>query len=108
MAKDNYWSARKFIDDTLKEADGKWSMKRICIAIAFPYVLGLGIYIVLSDRILIEKVVNPFAMQVFDSVWIFIGVGLGMTVWANIKKESTPTQTDICPNCGNSNQPLIE
>lgn len=94
MSKDNYWSIRKFIDDTLKEVDGSWSMKRVCVAVLFPYNLGLGLYIVLSDKILDTKVVNPYAIQIFDSVLVFLAAALGITVVANYLTEKVKAKQD--------------
>jgi hypothetical protein len=61
----------KFIDDTLK-VNGKYSLKRVLVAVSFPYMLLLGSYIVLSDKYLGTKVVNVYAIQVFQSMLAFI------------------------------------
>jgi len=61
----------KIIDDTLK-VRGKFSMDRILVAVSFPYMLGLGLYIVISDRLLGLKTVNPYAIQVFTGILGFI------------------------------------
>ena len=61
----------QFIDDTLK-VNGKYSLKRVLVAVSFPYMLLLGLYIVLSDKYLGTKVVNVYAIQVFQSILAFI------------------------------------
>lgn len=61
----------KFIDDTLK-VKGKYSMDRVLVAIAFPFMLLIGAYIVLSDRLLGLKTVNVYAIQVFTGLLGFI------------------------------------
>ena len=93
MKKDNYWSIRKFLDDTLKE-NSSWSMKRICVAVLLPYYILLTTYIVISDRILGEKVVNPYAIQISDSVLVFIATALGMTLVANYLIEKVKSKSD--------------
>ncbi len=71
----------KIINDTLK-IKGKYSMKRILVAISFPYTLLLGIYIVISDRLLGLKTVNPYAIQVFLGMLAFITGAIGITAYA--------------------------
>lgn len=61
----------KFIDDTLK-VKGKFSMDRVLVAISFPFMLVLGCYIVVSDRLLGLKTVNIYAIQVFTGLLGFI------------------------------------
>jgi membrane protein insertase Oxa1/YidC/SpoIIIJ len=62
-----------------------YSMRRICIAIAFPYALGLGLYIVISDRLLGLKTVNIYAIQVFNTIFLFVAIGLGLNLASYIK-----------------------
>jgi hypothetical protein len=83
---------RKFINDTLK-VKGKYSMKRVLVAASFPYTLGLGIYIVISDRLLGLKTVNPYAIQVFLGMLAFITGALGITAYA--KKQELKDNEDI-------------
>ena len=61
----------KFIDDTLK-IKGRFSMDKVLVAIAFPYMLLIGAYIVISDRLLGLKTVNVYAIQVFTGLLGFI------------------------------------
>ena len=113
MKKDNYWSIRKFLDDTLKE-NNSWSMKRICVAVFLPFDLILATYIVLSDRFLGDKVVNPYAIQIFDSILVFIAAALGITVVATYLTEKVKSQgnsfsqTTTTEVTENNNQPPIE
>lgn len=61
----------KLVDDTLK-INNKFSLKRVLVAVSFPYMLLLGLYIVISDRYLGSKVVNSYAIQVFNAILAFI------------------------------------
>lgn len=61
----------KFIDDTLK-IKGRYSMDRVLVAITFPFMLLIGAYIVISDRLLGLKTVNVYAIQVFTGLLGFI------------------------------------
>ncbi len=73
----------KLIDDTLK-IKSKYSMKRVLVAVSFPYTLLLGIYIVISDRLLGLKTVNPFAIQVFLGMLAFITGAIGVSAFAKV------------------------
>lgn len=89
----------KFIKDILQEYDKTkkehtYSLKRTCIAIAFPFVLLLGAYIVLSDRLLDLKTVNIYAIQVFNSVLIFIAYGLGLNLASYIKNKEPEKESE--------------
>ena len=67
----------KFIDDIFKTPTGKYSRKSIIIMVTFIFTLLLGAFIVLSDKIL-EREVNRYAADVFDSLLIFLGVMIGV------------------------------
>lgn len=64
-----------------------YSLRRICIAITFPYALVLGTYIVISDRLLGLKTVNIYAIQVFNTLFLFVTLGLGLNLAAYIKNK---------------------
>ena len=83
----------KFIDETLKE-NGVWSMKRVIVAVFVPFDLLLATYIVLSDRFLGDKVVNPYAIQIFDSILLFITAALGLTAVASYLIEKVKSKTE--------------
>ena len=86
----------KVIDDTLK-IKGKYSMKRVLVAVSFPYTLLLGIYIVISDRLLGLKTVNPFAIQVFLGMLAFITGAIGVSAFAKVaemKEQNNSTSTE--------------
>lgn len=68
---------KKLIDDTLK-TNGKWSRKSLTIFATFVFVLMLGTFIVVSDKIL-EKEVNRYAISVFDSLLVFEGLLMGLS-----------------------------
>lgn len=77
---------KKFISDTVM-IKGKYSMKRVLVSISFPYTLLLGIYIVISDRLLGLKTVNPYAIQVFLGMLAFITGALGITAYAKKQEQ---------------------
>jgi len=83
---------KQFIEDTLK-IRGKYSMKRVLIAISFPITMSLGIYIVISDRLLGLKTVNVYAIQVFTSLLIFILTLAGINAYS--KKQELKTIENI-------------
>jgi len=68
----------KLIDDTLKNKDGIWSRKSIMTLITFLFVLGLGTFIVVSDRFL-KTSINVNAITVFQSLLVFLGALTGIT-----------------------------
>ena len=71
---------KKIIDDTLKSPNGKWSRKSLTSFFAFWVALALGLYIVVSDYI-IEREINRYAIDVFQSLLLLVGATLGLTVW---------------------------
>jgi hypothetical protein len=68
---------KKIINDTLK-TNGKWSRKSLTILTTFVFILMLGTFIVISDKIL-EKEVNRYAISVFDSLLVFEGLLMGLS-----------------------------
>lgn len=66
------------LNDILKE-NGIYSQKRVYACIVLIFTLLLGAFIVVSDKIL-TKVVNPYAVQVFDSLLLFLGVLISAAV----------------------------
>ena len=62
---------KKLIEDTLK-VNEKWSRKSLTIFITFIFILALGTFITISDKILSGgKVVNIYAIQVFSGLLLF-------------------------------------
>lgn len=53
----------KIFNDTLK-TNGKYDTKKLTIFVILINIVTLGTFIVISDKIL-DKVVNPYAIQVF-------------------------------------------
>lgn len=53
----------KIFNDTLKTS-GKYDTKKLTIFVILINIITLGTFIVVSDKIL-DKVVNPYAIQVF-------------------------------------------
>lgn len=72
----NKW--HKFINDTLKNTKGIWSLKRALAVILLSLDLILGIYIVISDYIL-QHEINRYAIDVFNSLLIAVMALLGIT-----------------------------
>jgi hypothetical protein len=68
---------KKIINDTLKE-QGKYSRKSITVLVTFVFILALGTFIVVSDKIL-EKEVNRYAIDVFNSLLVFLTLLMGLT-----------------------------
>jgi di/tricarboxylate transporter len=68
---------KKLINDTLKEK-GKYSRKSLTVLVTFLFILALGTFIVISDKIL-EKEVNRYAIDVFNSLLVFLTLLMGLT-----------------------------
>ena len=66
------------LNDILKE-NNVYSQKRVYALIVLLFTLLLGAFIVVSDKILV-KVVNPYAIQVFNSLLMFLGVLISAAV----------------------------
>lgn len=62
----------KLINDILTENE-IYSQKRVYAFVIIILTLLLGLFIVVSDKFL-DKVVNPYAIQVFNSLLTFAGV----------------------------------
>ena len=78
----------KIINDTLK-IRGRYSMDRILVAVAFPFTLLIGTYIVISDRLLGLKTVNAYAIQVFTGLLGFIVAIVVTKTYGKIKEKIT-------------------
>jgi len=74
----------KFVDDTLK-VKGKYSMKRVLVAIAFPYTLWVGY------RIVVYNETPSNAVQVFSSLLAFI---VGVVVTSAYAKKQEKKEND--------------
>jgi len=68
----------KLINDTLKNKDGVWSRKSLTTLVTFIFVLGLGTYIVISDRVL-KVAINGQAIIVFQSLLAFLTALMSLT-----------------------------
>jgi len=68
---------KKIINDTLK-INGRWSRKSLTILTTFVFILALGTFIVVSDKIL-EKEVNRYAIDVFNSLLVFLSLLMGLS-----------------------------
>lgn len=89
-----------FFEDTLMEWDKHkkkycFSMRRICIAVCFPYALKLGWHLVFDQN------VTQIGLQVFQSIFLFITVGLGYNLYSYMKNEKQEE-----PNNNQNNEPL--
>ena len=67
---------KNIINDTLKTR-GKWSMKRLTAFVVVNFVLILGTFIVISDKIL-DREVNRYAIDVFQALLIFLATLMGI------------------------------
>jgi len=65
----------KFADDTLK-VKGKFSMKRVLVAIVTPYGLNIGNHIVTNNS------ANPYGILVFQTIFAFITAVLITSAYA--------------------------
>jgi len=75
----------KFTDDTLK-VRGKFSMKRVLVAIFTPYALNIGNHIVTNNN------VNPYAILVFQTILTFITAVLVTTAYAKSQELKNDTE----------------
>jgi len=76
-------------NDILKE-NGIYSIKRIMATYILIVNSFLGLFIVISDKVL-DKVVNPYAIQVFNTL---IAAVMTLIVASVIDKKIT-TKTDV-------------
>lgn len=67
---------KNIINDTLKTR-GKWSMKRLTAFVVINFVLTLGTFIVVSDKLL-DREVNRYAIDVFNSLLVFLATLMGI------------------------------
>ncbi|MBC7845553.1 MAG: hypothetical protein H7Y10_03575 [Flavobacterium sp.] len=79
----------KITNDILKE-NGIYSIKRVMAIIILIFDLLLGVFIVISDKIL-DKVVNPYAIMVFNSL---LAAVMTLVVASVIDKKFT-TKTEV-------------
>ena len=66
---------------------GKYSMKRVIVAIFVPYTLNIGMIIVRNNN------VNAYAIQVFTGLLAFITLIVAGTIVAKIKEIKTNENT---------------
>jgi len=83
----------KIILDTLK-VNNKWSMKRLTAFVVMFFILSLGSFIVLSDKIL-EKEVNQYAIEVFNSLLIFEATLMGISEFGKKLANKEKKEEDI-------------
>lgn len=82
---------KNIINDTLKSR-GKWSMKRLTAFVVMVFVLALGVFIVISDKIL-DREVNRYAIDVFQSLLFFEAALMGINEFGK-KLENKELKTD--------------
>lgn len=66
----------KLLNDLLK-TNGKYSRKSVITFITFIFVIFLGTFIIISDKVL-EREVNKYAIDVFNSLLLFLSVVMGI------------------------------
>ena len=85
----------KLINDTLKNPQGVWSLKRIMALGVLVLDLILGIFIVISDKIL-KTPINIYAIEVFNGLLLFVATAIGITEFGkkflNKKEENQDSQ----------------
>lgn len=82
---------KKILIDTLQQ-NGRWSRKSLTILVTFIFILSLGTFIVVSDKVL-DKEVNRYAIDVFDSLLIFLTVLMGISETSKkIKNKAVPAE----------------
>ena len=82
---------KNIINDTLKSR-GKWSMKRLTAFVVMLFVLALGVFIVISDKIL-DREVNRYAIDVFQSLLFFEAALMGINEFGK-KLENKEQKTE--------------
>ena len=85
---------KNIINDTLKSR-GKWSMKRLTVFVVMVFVLALGVFIVVSDKILVREV-NRYAIDVFQSLLFFEAALMGINEFGKkLENKETKTEEEI-------------
>lgn len=85
---------KKLIIDLLRSPSGKYSRKSFIVFFTFIITMFLAIFIVISDKIL-EKEVNRYAIDVFNSLLIFLSVLTGLTTYdKKVENKSIPNVTE--------------
>ena len=85
---------KNIINDTLKSR-GKWSMKRLTAFVVMVFVLALGVFIVISDKILVREV-NRYAIDVFQSLLFFEAALMGINEFGKkLENKETKTEEEI-------------
>jgi hypothetical protein len=85
---------KNIINDTLKSR-GKWSMKRLTAFVVMVFVLALGVFIVVSDKIL-DREVNRYAIDVFQSLLFFEAALMGINEFGKkLENKEQKTEEEI-------------
>ena len=85
---------KNIINDTLKSR-GKWSMKRLTAFVVMIFVLALGVFIVVSDKVL-DREVNRYAIDVFQSLLFFEAALMGINEFGKkLENKETKTEEEI-------------
>ena len=85
---------KNIIEDTLKSR-GKWSMKRLTAFVVINFVIALGTFIVISDKVL-SREVNRYAIDVFQSLLFFEAALMGIAEFGKkITDKSPKTEEEI-------------
>lgn len=77
----------KFLKDLLTH-EGKYGRKSIMLFIAYIFMLLLGTFIVISDSVLNVEI-NRYAIDVFDTLNLFVLALAGITVTDKKIKNNT-------------------
>lgn len=85
---------KDIVNDTLK-SQGKWSMKRLTAFVVINFVLALGTFIVISDKVL-SREVNRYAIDVFQSLLFFEAALMGIAEFGKKLTDKSPkTEEEI-------------
>lgn len=79
---------KDIVNDTLK-SQGKWSMKRLTAFVVINFVLALGTFIVISDKVL-SREVNRYAIDVFQSLLFFEAALMGIAEFGKKLTDKSP------------------
>lgn len=97
----------KVLDETLK-TNGKYSRKSLTILVTFIVVVVLGFYIALSDHFL-KKEINRYAIDVFDSLLIFLATLMGISEASKkfLNKVTTEAKTESVDKKEQTTEPKL-
>lgn len=79
----------QIVNDTLKNAKGKWSRKSLTMFASFIMSIITGVFIILFS-LFTRNELNPYAIQVFFGFLALAGGTSALTIWDKMKNNPTP------------------